>query len=173
MKLTIIDVNPAIIDVKQRLGAIRPNIEIASGDVFATRGTGTLVSPANAYGIMRGGFDAVIAKHIPGIEKTVQNEIKRKYPTGIIPLGQSVLVNCLPNSYCHYLICCPVMKNPGTQIPLANVTKAALGLFRLLRYANQSVTFNVVMTPLGTGVGGVDLDDSVNAILDAYDTIFL
>src|ERR1044072_1885337 len=50
-----------------------------------------VVSPANSYGWMRGGIDAVYARAFPPIEQHVRSAVLA-YHGGELPVGQAVLV---------------------------------------------------------------------------------
>ena len=70
-----------------------------------------VVSPANSYGWMRGGIDAVYAQAFPGIEQQVRSIILA-YHGGELPIGEAVVVptgEAVP----EWLISAPTMREPG------------------------------------------------------------
>ena len=50
-----------------------------------------VVSPANSYGWMRGGIDAVYSRAFPGIEQSVRSAVLA-FHGGELPIGEAVVV---------------------------------------------------------------------------------
>ena len=114
-----------------------------------------IVNPANSYGFMGGGVAGVI-KRVGGTE--IENEAVSKAP---IPVGNAVLTTAgsLP---CKYVIHAPTMEQPAMRINVDNVkvaTKAAL------QYAFENNIKTLAIPGMGTGVGGVSLEDAAREMI--------
>lgn len=160
MKIVLCDTNPKMIEEwKKNTFNINLNgneILITDSNIFKT-GTEAIVSPANSYGIMRGGFDGVLSRELyknnhTKLEQMAQSEIFKYYNDKILPVGNTLAVE-LDNTVFKYLIIAPTMKNPGSGIKdtqiIYNITKS------ILETAVANNIQSVTITGLGTGVGGV------------------
>ena len=115
---------------------------------------GAIVNPANSFGYMGGGVAGAI-KRIGGIE--IEKEAVSKAP---IPVGTAVETTA-GNLPCKYVIHAPTMEQPAMRIGIENVklaTKAALEL-------GVELNLKTIAIPgMGTGVGGVPVEDAAKAI---------
>lgn len=114
-----------------------------------------IVNPANSFGYMDGGVAGAI-KRVGGIE--IEKEAVSKAP---IEVGNAVVTTAgtLP---CKYVIHAPTMRQPAMRIGVENVklaTKAALNL------ASKLNLKSIAIPGMGTGVGGVPIDDAAKAIV--------
>ena len=110
-----------------------------------------IVNPANSFGYMGGGVAGAI-KNVGGIE--IENEAVAKAP---IPVGTAVftIAGGLP---CDYVIHAPTMEKPAMRIGVENVrlaTRAALEVGVELHLKS------IAIPGMGTGVGGVDVNESL------------
>jgi O-acetyl-ADP-ribose deacetylase (regulator of RNase III) len=120
-----------------------------------------VVSPANSYGWMRGGIDAVYARAFPGIEQSVRSAVLASYG-GELPIGEAVLV---PTGEPEpaWLISAPTMREPDETLPADTVHPylAARAVFRHWQRGQldsgpvHAAVRTIAMPGLGTGVGGV------------------
>lgn len=114
-----------------------------------------IVNPANSFGYMGGGVAGAI-KRVGG--KEIENEAISKAP---IQLGEAIVTTSgtLP---CKKVIHVPTMEQPAMRIKVKNVeqaTRAALNM------AN-SLGFKTIALPgMGTGVGGVSIDDAAKTMV--------
>lgn len=133
-------------------------------------GTNVYVSPANSLGLMRGGIDNVYQKMFPTIENDVRNEIRRlnyKNDSGhhYLPICSALLVNITGDctiehlKKCqNYLICCPSMALPGSNIAQTeNVYHCYKSIIKLIKKLPFKVD-NLIIPGIGTGVGGVSYE---------------
>jgi O-acetyl-ADP-ribose deacetylase (regulator of RNase III) len=138
-----------------------------------------VVSPANSYGWMRGGIDAVYAQAFPSIEQHVRSAVLA-YHGGELPVGQAVIV---PTDVAApaWLISAPTMRQPGEVLPPDTVHPylAARAVFKLWRDGRldddrpvRSVVTTIAMPGLGTGVGGVPPEVCARQVVAAWDEVF-
>lgn len=168
MKLIIAETRPEFKDMALLLssqGVVPEGVTLFTGSAFSLSAS-ALVSPANSYGIMRGGFDGVIAKMIPDIEKLVQTAI-RSQGSVTLQVGETLLVPCRSPNFKNVLIA-PTMPHPGATCSIEIVRKVSTAIFQ----QNYDLPV-IVMTPLGTGVGRVDLEASVREIILSYRRVIL
>jgi O-acetyl-ADP-ribose deacetylase (regulator of RNase III) len=138
-----------------------------------------VVSPANSYGWMRGGIDAVYAHTFPAIEQHVRSAVLA-YHGGELPVGQAVIVPTdVPAP--AWLISAPTMRSPGELLPPDTVHPylAARAVFKLWRYGRleddrpvRAVVSTIAMPGLGTGVGGVPPEVCARQVMAAWDEVF-
>lgn len=138
-----------------------------------------VVSPANSYGWMRGGIDAIYAHTFPAIEQHVRSAVLA-YHGGELPVGQAVIV---PTDMVApaWLISAPTMREPGERLPQDTVHPylAARAVFRMWRDGRldddrpvRSVVSTIAMPGLGTGIGGVPPSVCARQVMAAWDEVF-
>ncbi|KAH7929074.1 macro domain-like protein, partial [Leucogyrophana mollusca] len=130
-----------------------------------------IVSPANSYGIMDGGFDYYLSaafspsKDIMALTRLVQSAIKSRY-YGFAPPGSCILVPDLPpNRFaCRIIAVCPTMRLPTElqwhkDIVYNTMWALLVEIERWNQAANDDDKIKkVLMTGLGTGVGRIAPD---------------
>ncbi|MCR6486337.1 macro domain-containing protein [Amycolatopsis sp. OK19-0408] len=137
-----------------------------------------VVSPANSYGWMRGGIDAVYARAFPGVEQHVRSAVLA-FHGGELPIGEAVVV---PTGEAEpaWLISAPTMREPAERLPADTVHPylAARAVFLVWRDGRldhgpvrESVD-TIAMPGLGTGVGGVDPATCARQVAAAWDEVF-
>lgn len=156
----------------------RRNIEAYLGSVLDVDAH-AVVSPANSFGWMRGGIDAVYADAWAGIEQRVRSAVLALHG-GELPVGQAVVVTTGAVQPA-WLISAPTMRDPGETLPEDTVHPylAARAVFRLWRDAQfedgrplrQEIT-TIALPGLGTGVGGVAPDACARQVAAAWDETF-
>lgn len=156
----------------------RPGISVHTGSIVDTP-VDAVVSPANSYGWMRGGVDALYANTFHGVEERVRSAVLA-YHGGELPVGEAVLV---PTgvSRPYWLISAPTMREPGEQLPADTVHPylAARAVFRLWQDGRlddgrpvREVISVIGLPGLGTGVGGVDPAVCARQVSAAWDELF-
>jgi O-acetyl-ADP-ribose deacetylase (regulator of RNase III) len=139
-----------------------------------------VVSPANSYGWMRGGIDAVYARAFPGIEQRVRSAVLA-YHGGELPVGEAVVVSTGEPGP-EWLISAPTMREPGERLPEDSVHPylAARAVFQLWRDGRfehgaeiRSVVETIAMPGLGTGVGGMSPSGCARQVAAAWEDVFL
>ncbi len=138
-----------------------------------------VVSPANSFGWMRGGVDALYARTFPSIEQHVRSAVLA-YHGGELPVGQAVIVPT-DVSAPAWLISAPTMRDQGERLPQDTVHPylAARAVFRLWHQGRldddrpvREVVTTIAMPGLGTGVGGVPPGVCARQVLAAWDEVF-
>ena len=114
-----------------------------------------IVNPANSYGYMGGGVAGAI-KHVGGIE--IEKEAVSKAP---IPIGKAIFTGS-GNLSCSIIIHAPTMKQPAMKIKKENVEFATRAALRL---ASEKKIKTIAIPGMGTGVGGVLLDDAAKVMV--------
>jgi O-acetyl-ADP-ribose deacetylase (regulator of RNase III) len=138
-----------------------------------------VVSPANSYGWMRGGVDAVYARALPEVEQRVRSAVLA-YHGGELPVGQAVVV---PTGEPRpaWLISAPTMREPGERLPAGTVHPylAARAVFRLWRDGKleqgtrvHRVVKTIALPGLGTGIGGVAPETCARQVSAAWTEVF-
>src|SRR5262245_15390453 len=93
VKVILVDINPKMIDSWRASFEENPEVEIVRGSM-TDQVVDAWVTPTNSRGVMGGGLDAVIKRHLGGqIERRVQAEVARLYH-GQMPVGTAT---CVPS----------------------------------------------------------------------------
>jgi O-acetyl-ADP-ribose deacetylase (regulator of RNase III) len=115
-----------------------------------------LVSPSNSLGIMAGGVAAAL-KARGG--QLIEDEARLSAPVAV---GAAV-VTTAGDLYARRVIHAPTMEEPGMKIGVENVRRAT----RAALIAAGRNGFEVIAMPgMGTGVGGVPVDEAARAMVD-------
>jgi O-acetyl-ADP-ribose deacetylase (regulator of RNase III) len=139
-----------------------------------------VVSPANSFGWMRGGIDAVYARAFPEVEQHVRSAVLA-YHGGELPVGEALLVPTGEPSP-GWLISAPTMREPGEQLPADTVHPylAARAVLRLWSEGAledgtpvRQVVRSVAMPGLGTGTGGASPGLCARQVAAAWDETFV
>lgn len=156
----------------------RPGISVHQGSVLDARAD-AVVSPANSYGWMRGGIDAVYARTFPEVEEQVRSAVLA-YHGGELPVGEALLVPTgVPSPI--WLISAPTMREPGETLPADTVhpylaARAVLRLWASAVLDNGApvhrVVHSIAMPGLGTGIGGAAAELCARQIAAAWDEVF-
>ncbi|HVK22595.1 MAG TPA: macro domain-containing protein [Actinokineospora sp.] len=156
----------------------RSRVRVHRGSIVDC-GADAVVSPANSYGWMRGGIDAVYAETFPSVEQSVRSAVLA-YHGGELPIGEALIV---PTGVRRppWLISAPTMREPTTVLPHDTVHPflAARAVFRLWRDGILDdgtpvrVAVRTIALPgLGTGVGHVEPAVCARQVAAAWDEIF-
>ncbi len=129
-------------------------IDVVQGSILEVEAE-VIVNAANSLGFMGGGVAGVI-KRAAGVE--VEEEARKAAPT---PVGKAILTSGGKTKF-KGIIHAPTMPQPAMRIPADNValaTRAALSL------ADEEGFASVALPGMGTGVGGVKLDDAATRMI--------
>ncbi|WP_340685932.1 macro domain-containing protein [Amycolatopsis coloradensis] len=158
--------------------------DTVDGRVFVHRGSvldvvaQAVVSPANSYGWMRGGIDAVYARAYPEVEQNVRSAVLA-YHGGELPIGEAVIV---PTGEAEpaWLISAPTTREPGERLPRDTVHPylAARAVFQQWRDGRldqgrvRDLVHTIAMPGLGTGFGGVAPASCARQVAAAWNEVF-
>ncbi len=129
-------------------------ITVVNGDITLFS-CDAIVNPANSSGIMGGGVAGAL-KRVGG--QIIEEEARQHAP---IPVGSAVATTAgsLP---ARYVIHAPTMTRPAMHIRTDNVEKATKAAFQL---GKQLGIGSIVLPGMGTGVGGVSVDDAARVMI--------
>lgn len=130
-------------------------IHVAKGDL-ATMPVDAVVNPANSQGLMQSGAAGAL-KAAGGRE--IEDEARAFAP---IAVG-AALVTTAGSLPARHVIHAPTMEEPGMKIGVENVRRA----MRAALIAAARNNFQTIAAPgMGTGIGGVPVDEAARAIVD-------
>lgn len=178
LRLVLCALDESLAAAWREIAVGRDGMDVHQGSVLDLQ-VDAAVSPANSYGWMRGGVDAIYARAFPDVEQQVRSAVLA-YHGGELPVGEALLVPTgTPNP--RWLISAPTMREPGEQLPADTVHPylAARAMFRLwfggaLENGTpvHQVVRSIAMPGLGTGIGGADARLCARQVAAAWDEVF-
>lgn len=156
----------------------RDGVEVHRGSVLDMP-VDAVVSPANSYGWMRGGINAVYARAFPDVEQHVRSAVLA-YHGGELPVGEALLVPTGAPAP-PWLFSSPTMREPGERLPADTVhpylcARAVLRLWAGGALENgvlvRDFVRSIAMPGLGTGVGGAAPELCARQVAAAWDEVF-
>jgi O-acetyl-ADP-ribose deacetylase (regulator of RNase III) len=110
MKIILCDINRELTAEFERFFAGVENVEVHTSDIFEHKAD-AIVSPANSFGFMDGGIDAVYSEHFGwDLQDRLQETIVEKHD-GEVLVGQAVIIPT-KNQEIPWLISAPTMRAP-------------------------------------------------------------
>jgi len=174
MTLQIIlgDKNPDLVRAWELEFAGLTNVTIRGGNVLLARAD-SLVSPANSFGFMDGGFDWSISEMLEWrIQPIVQDVIRKKH-AGELLVGEAEIVPTGSERF-PYLVCAPTMRVPQNVADTVNAflaTRAILVAIRTFNSQNTDGIKSVAIPGLCTGVGRMPYERCARQMRAAYDLV--
>ena len=156
----------------------RPGIRVHPGSVLDIEAQ-AVVSPANSFGWMRGGIDALYSRAFPEVEQNVRSGVLA-YHGGELPVGEALIVPT-GEAAPEWMISAPTMREAGEQLPADTVHPylAARAVFRLWLHGRletgvpvRDAVHTIAMPGLGTGVGEVEPMACARQVAAAWDEVF-
>ncbi|PWW62074.1 O-acetyl-ADP-ribose deacetylase (regulator of RNase III) [Actinokineospora spheciospongiae] len=177
-QLVLCAVHADLAEAWDSAAAGRPEIRVHRGSLLEVDAD-AVVSPANSFGWMRGGIDAVYTAAFPTVEQSVRSAVLA-YHGGELPVGEALIV---PTDAVRpaWLITAPTMREPGVLLPPDTVHPylAARAVFRLWRDGAlddgtpvREVVRTIAVPGLGTGVGRVPPAVCARQLAAAWDEVF-
>ncbi|MCP3883814.1 MAG: Appr-1-p processing protein, partial [Sulfitobacter sp.] len=179
------DIGAPLVRAWEREFADLDSVEVSCGDIFSTSDgvvgeddpgdvkAHAVVSPANSFGFMDGGIDAVYT-HVFGVhlQRDLQEVIEADYG-GELPVGQATIV---PTGHpdIPWCISAPTMRVP---CDVANTPNAYLAFRAALRAvlehnsSSQSPITTVLCPGLGTAVGRMPVERCARQMRAAWDRV--
>ena len=169
MKLILCDTQIGLVNEWKKLFDQFDEVTVAQGSIFAHASEiDALVSPANSFGFMDGGFDYVISETLGwGVQKKLQTILKEYPYNGELLVGQAVAIPTDKPDLIPYVISAPTMRVP--MILGRNTANVYLAMKAVLYCADVHPHINsIAVTGLGTGVGQVPSDICALQMFKAY-----
>lgn len=171
IKVTLVDVNPAMVSAWRETFEENPEVEIRHGSML-DQDVSAWVTPTNAAGNMDGGLDAVIRKFLgEGIQHRVHAAIKEQYK-GAMPVGYATCVSTQREKP-RFLISTPTMVGSSENISdTMNVALACAAAFQAVhqQHAREPNSIRSVALPgLGANTGQVPVAICADLMWTAYD----
>ncbi|MGW3208711.1 macro domain-containing protein [Streptomyces sp. NPDC001135] len=173
LKVVLTDINAGVVQAWRAAFADTPGIEIRKGSILDET-VDAWVSPTNSRGLMNGGVDAVIKRHLgAGIQLRVQRAIRDQFD-GRLPVGSAV---CVPSGATNpkFLISTPTMEQSSQNVSeTLNVALACAAAFQAIHRQNNgapgSIT-SVALVGMGAQTGRVPARVCANLMWTGY-TLF-
>jgi len=166
MKIYLLDKSRRMVEAWKKYFESRPEVEIVNQDFMLFMklyDVECVVSPANAYGLMDGGYDLAITNHFGvTLQQKVQQKIVEKY-YGEQHVGTSLIVD-IPNTN-KKLIHTPTMRYPE-QIRDDKIIYQCMRA-TLIEAINNNVK-SIVIPAFGGCTGGVSCDRIAELMYKAY-----
>lgn len=160
-------------------------VTISRGDIFSTKAghvapgdpidieADAILSPANSFGFMNGGIDAVYT-HVfgRGVEQRLQSLLKAEH-AGELPIGQAVIVET-GNKTIPWCVCAPTMRTPMGVADTLNAFLAFRAALLAVRAHNASARRPIrsLLSPgLGTAVGNMPPERCARQMRAAWDRV--
>ena len=170
MKLILCDLNLDVYNAFHNYFGHLKDVEIFNQPFQTIKKYDCIVSPANSFGIMDGGFDYHITNYFGnGLMLNVQNHII-KYYAGEQPVGTSFVIKT-GNENHKYLAHTPTMRTPQIINGSDNVYYAMKAM--LIEVKKHEDINSVLCSGLGTLSGGVPADKAVKQMYMAYENVIL
>jgi O-acetyl-ADP-ribose deacetylase (regulator of RNase III) len=166
-EVILCDVLPNLVRAWQRAFAAFPEVEVLRGDLLEVQAD-AYVSPANSYGIMDGGIDALLSARFPHVEARVQAAISQV--GRLLPVGQALVVETSDLDVA-YLVCAPTMELPSRVGHTSNAFRAMLALLWAVEQFNADndhAISSVAVPGLCTGVGDMEPEMAALQMARAY-----
>lgn len=161
LTLVLVAVDEAMATAWRALAGSRDGLVVHQGPITDVD-VDAVVSPANSFGLMGGGIDAVYARWFPGISDRVR-AASGADRGGELPVGQAVVV---PTGVERpaWLVSAPTMRTPGERLPADGAAARAAAMAVLLLWRDgvlpaggpvRDAVRSIALPGLGTGVGGL------------------
>lgn len=168
MNLILCDKNLMLCSEWQKLFKNEPGVKVIYSNFEAVPEYDCIVSPANSFGIMDGGFDLALVRYFgQDLIKKVQTKIKNKY-AGEQPVGTCLIVKT-GNKKHPYLAHTPTMRVPRIIHEYDTIYNAMRAM--LLAVMKHKSIKSVLCTGLGTATGNVPFNIAAKQMYLAYKSI--
>lgn len=169
LKLILRDIDRRLVDAWKLAFIASPEVEVGYGDIF-DRTADAIVSPANSFGFMDGGIDAVYSRRFGWDLQERLQALLRSEHDGECPVGSAVLIETR-DANIPLCISAPTMRVPGR---VADTANAYLAMRAALRLARAHPTIRSVLCPgLATAVGQMPRERAALQMAEAYAVVVL
>ena len=168
MKIILCDSKPELVEAWNTHFDKHDDVEVKCGDILNEKSE-AIVSPANSFGFMDGGFDYVLSEFFGwSIGKKVRSVINEQY-RGELLVGQSLSVETNHQRF-PYLIVAPTMRTPYN---VNNSINAYLAMRAILLEAVEKQYESVAIVGLCTNIGKMTCLKSAYQMYRAYEEVML
>jgi O-acetyl-ADP-ribose deacetylase (regulator of RNase III) len=172
-KIYLVDVNSKMVDAWRASFEEEMDVTILQGSIL-DQNVSAWVTPTNSRGLMRGGLDAIIKRHLGDrIEAKVQKEIGRLY-LGLMPLGCAVCV-ATDMTTPKFLISTPTMgpssDNVSDTFNVALACAAALQAAHLQNRREPNSIDSIALPGLGASSAKVPVEICADLMWSAYNLL--
>jgi O-acetyl-ADP-ribose deacetylase (regulator of RNase III) len=147
-----------------------PGVRIHRGSILDLT-CDAIISPANSFGFMDGGIDALYTRHFGADLQPRLHHLIRTRHHGELLVGQADIVET-GNSAIPFLIAAPTMRVPMALRDSVNPYLAARAVFLLLKHGGLPIN-SVAFPGLGTGVGGIGPNTCAHQFRSAFEEVIL
>ncbi len=168
MRLILCDHKTELCDIWSAVFRNEHDVEIVNSSFESVSDYDCIVSPANSFGLMDGGFDAALIKYFgAGLMQRVQSYILNEY-AGEQPVGTAFIIE-ISHSEHKYLAHTPTMRVPKN---IANTDAVYNAMRAMLLATFRHGDIQTVLCPgLGTSTGQVPLKQAAQQMYLAYQSI--
>jgi len=182
LTLHLRDLSPALVAAWREAFAGEPGVLISHGDIFSERAgpvteadpidvrADAVVSPANSFGFMDGGIDAVYTWVFgPGVQDALRARLARDF-AGELPVGQAVIVPT-GRPEIPWCISAPTMRVPSDVSETSNAylaLRAALLAVQAHNLTDAHPIRSLLCPGLATAVGAMPPDRCARQMLAAW-----
>jgi O-acetyl-ADP-ribose deacetylase (regulator of RNase III) len=174
MKFYLRDRNELIVESWEKFFKDNEEFHISAGDIFDISYADAIVSPANSFGLMTGGIDAVyIQKFGVELQDRLRNIIRQEY-YGELPVGQAIIVPTGDENY-PWLISAPTMRVPGTVKDTVNAYLAFRAVLLAIKQWNahsKNKIESILCPGLGSAIGEITPFACACQMHEAYKAIW-
>jgi O-acetyl-ADP-ribose deacetylase (regulator of RNase III) len=177
-RLVLSALDPVLAEAWRRFCGEVELVEVVEGSIVDLS-VDAVVSPANSFGFMDGGIDAV---YLDRFGRAIQDGVRRAIRErrhGELLVGDALIVPTGDGAIPH-LICAPTMRVPMRLAESVNPYLAARAVFLLVWYGTfpdgapvHDQVSSVAMPGLGTGVGRVSAAVCAHQVRRAIDDVLL
>jgi O-acetyl-ADP-ribose deacetylase (regulator of RNase III) len=170
VEVVLVDVNSAMVRAWRNSFADHPEVKVVHGSMLEQE-VDAWVSPTNAGGVMDGGLDLVIKRHLGApVEKRVQATITRERG-GALGVGYAVCVQTGAEQP-RFLISTATMaaqqENISRTLNVALACSAALQAAAMQNRRAPGSIASVALPGLGAATGGVPVETCADLMAAAY-----
>lgn len=147
------------------------DVEITCGNIFDVDVMAdAVISPANSFGYMDGGIDAVYIRRFgQQLETDLQTVIQRKF-RGELPVGQATIIPTNENQI-KYVVSAPTMRIPSDVSGTVNAYLAMRAAILAINEKNEETNGSIktVLCPgLATAIGRIPFNIAAQQMATAY-----
>lgn len=171
IQINLLDINPVITQEWQREFGDLDNVKIVNStlkDYLDNNFVEAVVSPANSFGLMDGGYDYYLTEYF-GVElmHNVKQHIIDNYG-GLQPVGTSFMIDIPDSTQAHFLIHSPTMEVP---MNVQGSINAYLAMRSTLLCALERGVSSILIPSFGTGAGNIQPCVAAKQMRTAYNHV--